>query len=502
MPSIHEPPSSIDYKDQGRLLEELCDRARMQERRSVASASNPVPSRTTAPTAVSASTFEGHQGRGQEPVLVHATPIPFGSNDEGYITTVNDHGMREISPSYGYPNANISPKTHAPFRRRSKFFRAMVIVFIALVFGGIGVGVTMATQKPNKDTQDNRAVTNITATNEARKVTNTTEPTVGPVVKQTEVPASQPTTHSPTTEQLLTYPPTATPTTHPTKSPMTRLPTSQPSTPSPTELPRAYSPTATPTTHFPTMSPMTQLPTSTPTFLPTTLKPTTRMPTLVPTFQPTTKTPTSRPTTASGLPGPKLCPAQDIRVIYPNGGEVWKKGVSYTIKWYANPNKFSKVRILLKGGGDSPGGLFTAAFSTDNTGEYEYVVPENYGYSTFRIIVRSLDGSTEDASDNEFFALLDTTGQLPTPTHLFPCNGAVFDHYPRVMELQWLATPGAARYRVEVEWSPGASHYSFTTETTRVMHEHPGNQPGRWRVWAVFADGTEGPKSEWWDFTF
>lgn len=110
-----------------------------------------------------------------------------------------------------------------------------------------------------------------------------------------------------------------------------------------------------------------------------------------------------------------ICPPNSIKVIYPNGGEVWQKERTYKIRWDAD-SCHEEVRIMLKGGGDSRGGWFTVAFNTPNDGEFEHSVPVNYGYEKFRIFVRSLDNSIEDASDHEFFARRTNTF-VPSPTH-------------------------------------------------------------------------------------
>lgn len=60
-------------------------------------------------------------------------------------------------------------------------------------------------------------------------------------------------------------------------------------------------------------------------------------------------------------------------------------------------------------------------------------------------------------------------------------------------------------YKVEVDWVIGSdtnTNYLYETKNTSIIHEHPGAQSGRWRVWAVSRNGKESPKSEWWLFTF
>jgi len=205
----------------------------------------------------------------------------------------------------------------------------------------------------------------------------------------------------------------------------------------------------------------------------------------------------------SGIPEP-ICPPYSIKVIYPNGGEIWEKEKPYTIRWIAD-SSYKEVRIMLKGGGDSSGGWFTVAFNTPNDGEFEYRIPANYGYDKFRIFVQSPDNSIEDASDNEFFALQDAGNSISAPTLLSPCNGASFSHFPRVIKLEWLPMLEAAAYKAEVDWvleSDTNTNYLYETQDTSILHEHPVAQSGRWRVWAVSQNGEEGPKSDWWLFDF
>lgn len=92
------------------------------------------------------------------------------------------------------------------------------------------------------------------------------------------------------------------------------------------------------------------------------------------------------------------------------------------------------------------------------------------------------------------------------PQQIAPMNGEVFSHFPRRTTLQWQAVAGAARYKIEVEYKGGGKWYTLLrprlVSGTQYTFDFVGAQPGRWRVWAVDAQGHEGPKSGWWEFRF
>lgn len=103
---------------------------------------------------------------------------------------------------------------------------------------------------------------------------------------------------------------------------------------------------------------------------------------------------------------------------------------------------------------------------------------------------------------------------LATPESISPQNGANFHHFPRTTELRWKPVEGAASYSVEVDcfhcceigkWCSevGVKKLSASgVKTTSYKFDWVGMNLGRWRVWAVAQDGSEGPKSVWQDFYF
>ena len=108
---------------------------------------------------------------------------------------------------------------------------------------------------------------------------------------------------------------------------------------------------------------------------------------------------------------------------------------------------------------------------------------------------------------------------LPAPAQLNPADGAVFDYYPRATKLEWSPVEGAVSYSVEVDFCSerGRDRSGCVNPQPLKMLNNPatkgivgttyefdfvGAQPGRWRVWAVDAEGREGFKSPWRRFVY
>lgn len=100
------------------------------------------------------------------------------------------------------------------------------------------------------------------------------------------------------------------------------------------------------------------------------------------------------------------------------------------------------------------------------------------------------------------------------PDQLSPPDGSVFDNYPRTTTLQWSPVQDAQSYTVELDClhcCVSGGWCSDVGETYRVVpdireesytFDWVGAQPGRWRVWATSADGTEHGASPWWQFEY
>ena len=101
--------------------------------------------------------------------------------------------------------------------------------------------------------------------------------------------------------------------------------------------------------------------------------------------------------------------------------------------------------------------------------------------------------------------------RLPEPQPLSPAQGEIFGHFPRTTTLRWNPVPFAASYRVQWDymdrngWASDNRKFpwpSFNAMETSYTFDFVGAQPGRWRVWAIDAEGNPGPKSEWHEFRY
>ncbi len=102
---------------------------------------------------------------------------------------------------------------------------------------------------------------------------------------------------------------------------------------------------------------------------------------------------------------------------------------------------------------------------------------------------------------------------LAAPPLVSPASGTRFNAFPRQTVLAWQAVPGAARYRIDIEfkthrkWLSLAGWGSHPKEPpvvsgTQYSFDFVGAQPGRWRVVPIDAHGLTGQPSPWWDFTY
>lgn len=104
--------------------------------------------------------------------------------------------------------------------------------------------------------------------------------------------------------------------------------------------------------------------------------------------------------------------------------------------------------------------------------------------------------------------------ELPNPLPISPVNGAALKGYPRTVTFQWSDVPGAARYGIEIDcygccaphsWCTDVGRSNFTVQTLArptYTFNFWGDQPGRWRVWAIGPNLTAFAKSQWSEFTF
>jgi len=128
----------------------------------------------------------------------------------------------------------------------------------------------------------------------------------------------------------------------------------------------------------------------------------------------------------------------------------------------------------------------------------------------------SSDPASSNSSSSDFLSSNSTSSDLAQPVsipkQLYPADGTVFSHSPRLTTLEWEAVPDAASYAVEVDsysnetgtWLSESEEpwiVSDIAETTYTF-EFPETEQGRWRVWAVDATGQESDKSGWLNFNY
>jgi len=111
------------------------------------------------------------------------------------------------------------------------------------------------------------------------------------------------------------------------------------------------------------------------------------------------------------------------------------------------------------------------------------------------------------------------SASLEAPHPYSPPDGTELFHYPRLTRLEWLAVPGAETYTVEVDVCLGGYPAQKECRDPRPLiglkvppmagiqgtsyeFSFLGNQPGRWRVWAVDTLGRPGRKSDWTTFFY
>ena len=175
----------------------------------------------------------------------------------------------------------------------------------------------------------------------------------------------------------------------------------------------------------------------------------------------------------------------------------------------------SVVRQIQTRGGVSQGIAIARKAGLIATGDNGTLLTENTRLEGDFFAIRFTDPVTGSTVLDETINVDYLNHPLPAPGLKSPENGSVFHHFPRKTELQWNAVPGAVSYVVQVDiFSDGGSGnsywatdkgLSYIQESTKVLSftfEFAGAQPGRWRVWAIDAHGTEGRKSEWSTFKF
>lgn len=101
---------------------------------------------------------------------------------------------------------------------------------------------------------------------------------------------------------------------------------------------------------------------------------------------------------------------------------------------------------------------------------------------------------------------LTASGPAPTPTS--PPSGSVFSNYPRTTKVSWGTVPGAAGYRLDVQyasidggWVNDLGYDLCGGTWSEQTFDFVGMTQGRWRVRAIYRTGW-GPASAWQTFTY
>jgi hypothetical protein len=166
--------------------------------------------------------------------------------------------------------------------------------------------------------------------------------------------------------------------------------------------------------------------------------------------------------------------------------------------------------------GNVDGALVTyKASATDNVDPNPVLNCTPASGSQFRTGTTTVTCTASDAAGNSASKTFTVSVVNPTvPVQVSPPNGSVFSNYPRTTTLKWQSVPGAATYTVEVDCFQCCQANAWCTDVGRTYQITPritgqsftfdfvGAQPGRWRVWAVSSNGTQGPKSGWWGFRY
>jgi hypothetical protein len=108
----------------------------------------------------------------------------------------------------------------------------------------------------------------------------------------------------------------------------------------------------------------------------------------------------------------------------------------------------------------------------------------------------------------------DASTILPAPVRLAPADGSVLDfNGGRVTQFTWAPVPGAIAYVIELDCFQCCQANEWCSESegacdrwqvfgTSFTWNWWGANPGRWRVWAIGADGKAGAKAPWWSFRY
>ncbi|NNE67779.1 MAG: hypothetical protein HKN33_14550 [Pyrinomonadaceae bacterium] len=153
----------------------------------------------------------------------------------------------------------------------------------------------------------------------------------------------------------------------------------------------------------------------------------------------------------------------------------------------------------------------SASFSSSGIGRF--VIVRLTGGSTMEADVFTTypPGDNRSNSFNKYrFRKSTVATVLGAPVQIAPRNGQRLTNFPRRVRLDWRPVSGAIAYRVEIETyfrnSSGGGSWGGNTQkrvnASQYTHTHVGDQPGRWRVWAIDRNNRAGRKSGWRTFDY
>jgi PKD repeat protein len=160
-----------------------------------------------------------------------------------------------------------------------------------------------------------------------------------------------------------------------------------------------------------------------------------------------------------------------VKVLAPAGGESLTPGSTYRIKWQATDNvAVAKITIYLY---KASGLTSVIASNIQNTGYYDWTVPDNPGSYYIRIVAVDTSGNTGTADSPQFVIAQIQQKQPPTLALNNPqINGLT-------VTISGTATPGytgATITRIHWEWGDGKS------EDTWLPATHTYTTPGTYTV--------------------
>ena len=193
-----------------------------------------------------------------------------------------------------------------------------------------------------------------------------------------------------------------------------------------------------------------------------------------------------------------------IKVLYPNGGEIWEKGKQYTIRWESKGGS-GNVKIMLKWGHGS-GGWYKVSESAVNSGSYNYTVPKTgigQEGGQFKIYIITSDESIKDASDRPFSietrATLakDVPKALPMIKVIYPNGGETWVTGSKYT-VKWTSQALGGNVKIMLKWGTGSEGWYPLTDSTpntgsyqyKIPEIGIGRQGNQFKIYVLSKDGS------------